>query len=208
MPIDLINKFMITYKLEAHCYLYKKFTLSCVSFRCMNYNDVELIEEHIMKIQKLYTTMKPYALISLLVIGMSSIGVNAMGYKHGEYNTEMSQEKSEVNKKHHAKRKKSLHRLAKKLDLTSEQRDEIKAIYAGMKEGRKANKESLSSYKEQLKSLMAVSQFDENEFNAIYAEFQASFQQVAMEKAKHRHAIMQVLTPEQQAKFLTMRKHR
>ena len=77
-----------------------------------------------------------------------------------------------------------------------------------MKEGRKANKESLSSYKEQLKSLMAVSQFDENEFNAIYAEFQASFQQVAMEKAKHRHAIMQVLTPEQQAKFLTMRKHR
>jgi Spy/CpxP family protein refolding chaperone len=31
---------------------------------------------------------------------------------------------------------------------------------------------------------------------------------VAMEKAKRRHAILQVLTPEQQTKYLTMRKHR
>ena len=77
-----------------------------------------------------------------------------------------------------------------------------------MKEDRKANKVALSSYKEQMKSLHAKSEFDENKFNAIYAEFQASFKQLAMEKAKSRHAIMQVLTPEQQEKYSSMRKRR
>jgi len=36
---------IITYKLKADCYLYKTFTLVCVSFRCTNYTGVELIEE-------------------------------------------------------------------------------------------------------------------------------------------------------------------
>jgi len=165
-----------------------------------------------MKIQKLYTTIKPYAVISILVLGIGSLSVNAMGHKkdnhNTENNTEMSQHKGEGHKKHHERMKKSMHRLAKKLDLTSEQRSEIKAIFKGMKEDREANKAAFSSYKEQMKSLLAVSEFDENNFNAIYAEFQTSFKQLAMEKAKNRHAIMQVLTAEQKEKYSSMEKHR
>lgn len=165
-----------------------------------------------MKIQKLYTTIKPYAVVSIFVLGISSLSVSAMGHNKNDHNTEnkveMSQHKGEGGHKHHGNMKKSLRRLAKKLDLTAEQRSEIKAIFAGMKEDRKANKVALSSYKEQMKSLHAESEFDENKFNAIYAEFQESFKQLAMEKAKSRHAIMQVLTPEQQEKYSSMRKRR
>ena len=165
-----------------------------------------------MQIQKLYTTMKPYAVISLLVLCIGSLSANAMGHKKGDRNsensTELSQHKSEDSKHHHRQMKKKFHHLAKNLDLTSEQRSEMKAIFAGMKEDQQANRSALSGYKEQLKLLVAQSQFDEDQFNAIYAEFQVSFQQLAMEKAKQHHAVMQILTPEQKVKYLAMRKHR
>lgn len=162
-----------------------------------------------MQIQKLYSTIKPYAVISLLVLGgISSLNVNAMGHKSEAHNIEKSQVEGESSNKHHDKMKKHLHRLAKKLDLTSEQRNEIKAIYVAMKEDRKADEKSLSSYKEQMNSLLKAGKFDETKFSVIYDKYQKNFKMVAMEKAKRRHAILQVLTPEQQSKYLTMRKHR
>ncbi|MBA6294032.1 hypothetical protein H4J58_10640 [Colwellia sp. MB3u-70] len=42
---------------------------------------------------------------------------------------------------------------------------------------------------------------------AIYAKHQLNFQQAAMARAKFHHGVMQVLTSEQQQKFLTMDKH-
>tara|TARA_R110000744_G_scaffold16472_6_gene45367 strand:+ start:2772 stop:3257 length:486 start_codon:yes stop_codon:yes gene_type:complete len=161
-----------------------------------------------MQIQKLYSKIKPYAAMSVLVLGISSLSVNAMGHKNDSHNVEKSQQQGEGAKKHHAKMKKHMHRLAKKLDLTSEQRDEIKVVFSGMKEDRLAHKANFTGFNEQVKSLLQASKFDENKFDAIYAEFQPNFQKMAMDKAKIRHAIMQVLTPEQQKKFLTMGKHR
>ena len=199
---------IITYKLKADCYLYKTFTLVCVSFRCTNYTGVELIEELIMQIQKLYSKIKPYAAMSVLVLGISSLSVNAMGHKNDNHNPEKRQQQGEGHNKQHAMMKKHLHRLAKKLDLTSEQRSELNVIFAGIKEDRIAHKPDLTGFNEQVKSLLQVSKFDENKFEAIYAEFQPTFQKMATDKAKIRHAIMQVLTPEQQQKYLTMGKHR
>ena len=161
-----------------------------------------------MQIQKLYSKIKPYAAMSVLVLGISGLSVNAMGHNNDSHNAEKSQEQGEGTKKHHAKMKKHLHRIAKHLDLTSEQRSEIKVIFSGMKEGRLAHKADLTGFGEQVKSLLQASKFDENKFDAIYAEFQPAFQKMAMDKAKIRHAIMQVLTPEQQKKYLTMGRHR
>ena len=48
-------------------------------------------------------------------------------------------------------------------------------------------------------------EFVENQFEIIYLEHQANFQKMAMEKAKIRHKVMQLLTAEQQQKFLIMR---
>ena len=146
--------------------------------------------------------------MSVLVLGISSLSVNAMGHKNDNHNPEKRQQQGEGHNKQHAMMKKHLHRLAKKLDLTSEQRSELKVIFAGIKEDRIAHKPDLTGFNEQVKSLLQVSKFDENKFEAIYAEFQPTFQKIATDKAKIRHAIMQVLTAEKQQKYLTMGKHR
>lgn len=146
--------------------------------------------------------------MSVLILGISSLSVNAMGDKHEYHNSSAKHENAEGRDHQHAKMKKHLHRLAKKLDLTPEQRSEIKVIYSSMKEDRQANKATFSGFKQQVQSMLQASEFDENQFTNIYAKYQPSFQKSAMEKAKVRHAVMQVLTPEQQEKFLTMGKHR
>ncbi|MBA6391048.1 Spy/CpxP family protein refolding chaperone [Colwellia sp. BRX10-3] len=163
-----------------------------------------------MKIQKLYSTIKPYAAISLFVLGISSLSanVNAMADKSENHHSYISHENGGGVDKQDKKMKKHLHRLAKKLDLTSEQRSEIKEIFTHMKEDRQAHKAALSGFKEEVKSLLQASQFDENKFNALYIQYQPNFQQAIMEKAKARHGVMQVLTPEQQEKYLSMRKNR
>jgi Spy/CpxP family protein refolding chaperone len=157
---------------------------------------------------KLYSTIKPFLAMSVIALAVTSLNVNAMGHNSEGDNskTKMSQQKGESNK--HGNMKKRLHRLAKKLDLTSEQRVNVKEIFANIKNQRHDRKDVLSGFKEQVQSLVLMSEFDESQFKAIYAEHQASFQAIEMEKAKMRHAILQVLSPEQQQKFLTMHKRR
>jgi Spy/CpxP family protein refolding chaperone len=159
-----------------------------------------------MKMKKLYSTIKPYAAMSVLVLGISSLSVNATGHKNEYHNPNMSQEKGEGRDNKQAKMKKRFHRLAKKLDLSQEQRSEIKVLFTSMKEGKQAKKATMSSFKARVQPLLQASKFDENKFADIYADFQPSLQKAAMEKAKMRHNILQILTPEQQQKFLTMRK--
>lgn len=161
-----------------------------------------------MTIQKLYSTLKPYAAITVLALAISSLSVSAATVSNENNGTATSQQKSEGHHKHERKMKKHFHRLAKKLDLTKEQRTDMKAIFANMKDQRKEDKATLSGFKKQLQLLMQEKAFDENKFSAIYAEFSPNFAQVALQKAKVRHAIMQILTPEQQKKYLAMRKHR
>lgn len=158
--------------------------------------------------KKLYSTIKPFLAMSFIALAVTSLNVNARGHNNEDHNskTEMSQQKGENHK--HGNMKKRLHRLAKKLDLTAEQRVQVKEIFANMKTQRHDRKDALSGFKEQVKSLVQMSEFDENKFKTIYTAHQASFQAIAMEKAKMRHAILQVLSKEQQQKFLTMHKRR
>ncbi len=161
-----------------------------------------------MKIQKLYSTIKPYVAMSAILLTMTSLNVNAVEKSIEQANAVTSYQKADGNGKQHATMKKRFHRLAKKLALTSEQRTKVKAIFANMKNTHQEKKASLAGFKEQLSSLMKTSEFDENNFTAIYMEYQPVFQQNAMARAKVQHQIMQVLTPEQQEKFLTMKERR
>jgi len=145
--------------------------------------------------------------MTLLVIGISSLSANAMGHKHQYHNANANHQGLDGEDSQHIKLKNRLHNLAKKLDLTREQRSEIKQIFAGMRESRQVHKSALSGFKTQVQSMLQMSEFDEQQFATIYTEYQPSLQKAAMEKAKIRHAVMQVLTPEQQQKFLTMQKH-
>ncbi|KXJ57622.1 MAG: hypothetical protein AXW17_00625 [Colwellia sp. Phe_37] len=161
-----------------------------------------------MKMQSLYSTIKPYVAMGVIALTVTSLNVNAIGHKSDVNNPNVQYQKSEERGKHHNKMKKQFHRLVKKLDLNSTQKTKIKAIFADMKTKHQEHKETRAGFKKQVDSLMLASYFDENSFAAIYAEYQPSFQEMAMQKAKTHHQIMQVLTPEQQKKFAKMQQHK
>tara|TARA_R110000744_G_scaffold143851_4_gene255816 strand:- start:320 stop:799 length:480 start_codon:yes stop_codon:yes gene_type:complete len=158
-----------------------------------------------MKLQKLYSNLTPYLVISMLALGISSLSVNATGHKNAYHNPSDGHHDIKQRDNQHVTMKNRLHRLAKNLDLTPEQRSEVKEIFSGMKAVRQAYKSTMSGFKEQVQSLMQRPEFVENQFEIIYLEHQANFQKMAMEKAKIRHKVMQLLTAEQQQKFLIMR---
>ena len=161
-----------------------------------------------MKMQKVYSTIKPYVATSVMLLTMTSMNVNAIEKSIEQTNAVTSYQEADGNGKQDKKMKKRFHRLAKKLALTSEQRSKVKAILANIKTKHQESKGSLAGFKDQVRSLMKTGEFDENNFTAIYIEYQPVFQQNAMARAKVQHQIMQVLTPEQQEKFLTMKAHR
>ncbi|MBA6341465.1 Spy/CpxP family protein refolding chaperone [Colwellia sp. MB02u-10] len=164
-----------------------------------------------MNTQKLYLTIKPHAAIGILVLGiisLSSFSANAMGHENKHHSHHNSHQQHEGPDNQQAKLEKRLHHLAKKLDLSQAQQSEIKLIFVSMTEDKQAKKRAMSDFKAQVKPLLQASEFDENQFVAIYAKHQLNFQQAAMERAKVHHGIMQVLTSEQQQEFLTMGKHR
>ncbi|MFT6193265.1 MAG: Spy/CpxP family protein refolding chaperone [Cognaticolwellia sp.] len=164
-----------------------------------------------MKTQKLYSTIKPYAAMGILVLGiisLSTFSANAVGHQQKYHSRYMSHQQHEGRDNQQAQLENRLHRLAKKLDLSRVQRNEIKLIFVSITEGTQTGKRAMSDFKAQMKPLLQANEFDENDFAAIYAKHQLNFQQAAMERAKFHHGAMQVLTPEQQQKFLTMGKHR
>jgi hypothetical protein len=55
-----------------------------VYFRCTNYTEGEFIEEQTDENTKLYSTIKPHAAISILVLGiisLSTFSANAIGHE-------------------------------------------------------------------------------------------------------------------------------
>jgi len=106
----------------------------------------------------------------------------------------------------HTKMRHHFKKMAKRLNLTAEQQDKIKVIYQSQKEDKMAQKESMVIYREQVKSLFMSPTFDEQAFVTLHSQHQSQFSQMALTKAKARHAIMQVLNVEQQEKMLTMKR--
>ncbi|GAA6204795.1 Spy/CpxP family protein refolding chaperone [Thalassotalea sp. SU-HH00458] len=100
-------------------------------------------------------------------------------------------------------------KMAKHLALTDEQKTQVKAIFEQTKLKAKEQKETMKGFKEQVKSLMSAPTFDEKAFIELHSQYQTSFTEMALQKAKSKHAIMQVLTAEQREKFMKFnRKHR
>lgn len=158
-----------------------------------------------MKNQIRHSMIKPYALLSIFVFVMSSFSANAIGHKKQYANPDTEHHNLNARENQHTEMQKRLQRLAKKLDLSQGQRSEMKVIFASMKIKRSAHKDALSGFKTQVQSLLKTAEFDESQFATIYVDHQLTFQKLAMDKAKVRHKMMQILNPEQQQKFLTMR---
>jgi len=106
---------------------------------------------------------------------------------------------------------KKLRKMAKFLSLTDTQIEQIKAIRAQSKEQAESLKLSLKAFREQVKSEQTGVTFNEALFNATYIQYQETFAQLALLKAKSKHAMAQILSPEQLEKwqkFMEKRKHK
>lgn len=162
-----------------------------------------------MKTHKLYCAIKPYLAIGVTALCLTTFNASAVGHNHdGNGKSHIGQHHSSEQESHKRQMKKRFKMLAHKLDLTKAQRQEIRTIFTEMKADKKEHRATMSGFKEQVGILAQADEFDESKFKTLYAEFQDEFQVLAMEKAKMRHAIMQILTPEQQDKFSSMRKQR
>lgn len=92
------------------------------------------------------------------------------------------------------------------LDLTDEQKTQIRDLMKAHKEERKAQREDKdeagrAAHHEKMQALMSAERFDEAAAKALLAERQAKGEARALDAMKLQHQIYQLLTPEQKAKF-------
>jgi len=116
--------------------------------------------------------------------------------------------------KHHQKRaghseKKMIKQMIKLLSLSEEQQASIKAIKMHTKEQSGTLRDSMKQFKGAEKQLLQAEKFDEQAYIALHSEYQQTFAEMALTRAKSKHAVFNVLTVEQQEKWLqTMEKRK
>jgi len=99
------------------------------------------------------------------------------------------------------KGKKSIKKMIKVLGLSESQQVQIKAIRAQAKGENIALRFEMKAYKHGVKALIQAKEFDEQAFIALHSNNQKNYAEIALKKAKMRHAILQILTAEQRVKW-------
>ena len=102
---------------------------------------------------------------------------------------------------HHMKKGHKSKAMMKKLDLTNEQKQQIKVIKSEAKSENEALLTQMKTFKEQEKVLLQSDVFNEGAYIALLDEYQSVHSQLKLNKAKNKHAIRQVLTEEQREKM-------
>jgi Spy/CpxP family protein refolding chaperone len=119
-------------------------------------------------------------------------------YKHKRHATK-SMQKSEGFMQH------KLKKMMRYLDLTSEQRQQVKAIHQQAKKSRLVLKDSLQNFHQQSEILMMEDDFNEQAFIDLQSQYQDSFAQMALIKAQTKHRFIALLTEEQKPKMKSRR---
>ncbi len=109
---------------------------------------------------------------------------------------------------HHKKSKHMIKRMVKVLSLSEQQQVQIKVIKTQAKEQSEVLRDSMKKFKEAEKLLLQAESFDESAFTALQASYQQTFAKIALTRAKTKHAIFNVLTTEQQEKWLLVMEER
>lgn len=141
-------------------------------------------------------------LISAPLLATMLISGNSYAFQEPTINN-TAQETNE--NKHHKKAKHHFKKMAKILQLTDDQKTLMKAIHQQAKVDSEGTHSEMKAFKAQIKSLMDASVFDEQAFRNVYSQYQATFEQAALLKAKNKHAIEQILTSEQKDKWIKMK---
>ena len=126
------------------------------------------------------------------------------GHQHQENKHKGHQHQENKHKGHKQKMK----RMDKALSLSEEQQVQIKAIKTQAKEQHQILQASMQEFKIEEKKLLQTEKFDEQAFNTLHDTYQPIFKQLALIRVKDKHAIFNVLTTEQQEKWLKMIDHK
>lgn len=141
----------------------------------------------------------------LLVVGVFSLVASLPLSVSAFESSVIEDEVTMMEKKYHQMGQKQLKKMQKYLELTTEQVEKIKLIKEQSREQIQPLKENVRLFFTSLKVLKENPIFDEALFNATYAQYQDTFAQLALQKAKTKHAVYHVLTPEQQEKWSTFK---
>lgn len=90
----------------------------------------------------------------------------------------------------------------KHMDLSAEQLAAVESIKSSSKASSADIKGSLKAYKQAERALIHSSDFNEQAWKALNAQYQADFMLMAVQGVKTKNEIWNVMTPEQQAKTL------
>lgn len=97
---------------------------------------------------------------------------------------------------------KMMNRMMKVLSLSEQQQVQIVAIKAQAREQHNVLRDSMKKFKEEEKTLLQAQAFDEQAYTALHGAYQPVFVQMALIRAKTKHAVFNVLTTAQQEKWL------
>ncbi len=142
--------------------------------------------------------MKTMASISALcaVMALSSISsVNASG-------NDIALDSPRSHQKGGDRRDHMMKRMIKILSLSEAQQTQIKAIKMQAKEQHETIRVAMKEFKREEKVLLQAQTFDEQAYSALHTAYQPIFSQMGMTRAKTKHAVFNVLTAEQQDKWL------
>nr|WP_087023504.1 CpxP family protein [Thaumasiovibrio subtropicus] len=104
------------------------------------------------------------------------------------------------------------HKMLRQLDLTAEQKTELKALRethrAEMKEDRQNNRDTRQAHREAMQALMLSADFDEVAAEALAAEMSERHQQRQVEMMSKRHQMLSILTDEQKTQLTELQEKR
>lgn len=107
----------------------------------------------------------------------------------------------------HQGKKHKMKRMTKALSLSEQQQVQIKAIKKQAKEKSHTLRVSMKQFKIAEKKLLQTKSFNDDAYSDLYEVYQPIFAQIALIRVKSRHAVFNVLTEEQQEKWLKMTKY-
>jgi Spy/CpxP family protein refolding chaperone len=98
-------------------------------------------------------------------------------------------------------------KMAKFLQLSKEQRQQVKALFKSNKVKKQANRATMQAFRAQAKSLVMAPTFDDSTFLELHNQHKDQFAQHALDKAIMKHAMVQLLTEEQKEKLQQFKGH-
>ena len=154
--------------------------------------------------------MKKVAIIPILIIGTLLVAGSAFAWPggHNKKNCDGFQGyrgQGMTQEQHKDQMKNRLEKMAVILDLTEQQKGQLKTLFEKKWQDRQSMRTKMEASRETLREYKQGNTFDESEFRAMAQKHADLKTEMMVQQAKTRQQIFAVLTPEQQQKAEKLR---